>query len=376
MPDSKSPGKKIRIGLVGAGTWALHGHVRVLNLLAEYELVAVYARRREVAEKAASDHGFRFVANTVAELCRHPEVDLVVVATTTPEHADPVKMALEAGKDVYCEWPLTTNTDTAQELLELAQRKNARHAVGLQRRLAPHNRYLKDLLARGWIGEIRSIRVHVSIPLLGAERGKAAHWTAPVENFSNVVSIYAGHFLDMVFEATGWPDSLSALQKNQFPTVLDEEGQKVMATSPDQLVLIGKKGTNTLVTAHIESGKANGFGVQIDITGREGDLRITNRSAFGEVGDDYIIQGSNNAGQSLKVLDIPLDYEWISDPSLPSAVLELGHLYKAFAEDLRSGSHTAATFADALRLHRFFDTVQKSTDLGGLKLEGKVGDQT
>ena len=50
---AEKPAIKIRIGLVGVGNWALHGHLRVLALLPEYEVVAVYARRREAAEAAA-----------------------------------------------------------------------------------------------------------------------------------------------------------------------------------------------------------------------------------------------------------------------------------------------------------------------------------
>jgi predicted dehydrogenase len=115
--ESNALPKPIRIGLLGTGHWALHGHVRVLNLLPEYELVSVYARRTEVAQKTATVYGFRHVANSVEELVNHPEVDLIVIATTAPQHTDGVRAALAAGKDVYCEWPLTTSTNIAEELV-------------------------------------------------------------------------------------------------------------------------------------------------------------------------------------------------------------------------------------------------------------------
>jgi predicted dehydrogenase len=49
--------KKIRLGLIGVGNWALFGHVRVLRLLPEYEIVAIYSQRKEAAKAAATEYG-------------------------------------------------------------------------------------------------------------------------------------------------------------------------------------------------------------------------------------------------------------------------------------------------------------------------------
>src|ERR1700704_2490437 len=45
--------KKIRLGLIGVGNWALFAHVRVLRLLPEYDIVAIYSQRKEAAKAAA-----------------------------------------------------------------------------------------------------------------------------------------------------------------------------------------------------------------------------------------------------------------------------------------------------------------------------------
>jgi predicted dehydrogenase len=356
---------RIRIGLLGAGTWALMAHVNILSRLPEYELVAVYARRPDVSEKAADEYGFRFVASTVEELVNHPEVDLIVVTTPTPNHADGVRAALNAGKNVYCEWPLTTNTAIAKELTCLARSKGLRQVVGLQRRLSPHNRYLKDLLDQGFIGEIRSVNIRVSIEQLGKIRNRAQKWSLPIENFANVITIYAGHFLDMIFTATGWPGAVSAIQTNHFSTVtIEDTGEILQANSLDELVLIGRLGDKGVVTAQIEGGKRNGSGVQIDITGFDGDLRITNKSAFGGIGENYLIEGANGEERYLKPMPVPDSYNWFLYTDLPTAVLELGQLYAAYASDVNKGTHLAPTFEDALHLHQFFDALETSTATG------------
>src|ERR1700712_4964895 len=160
----------IRVGIIGAGNWARHGHLRVLDLLPQYEVVAVQARRREAATGAAALFRIPHVVDTVAELVALPDVDLVVVLNTAPQHAETVRAAIAAGKNVYCEWPLTVSSDVAEELAALAQAAGVRHFVGLQRRLAPHNRYLRDLIAENYVGKLRSVRMHVSMNYFQALR--------------------------------------------------------------------------------------------------------------------------------------------------------------------------------------------------------------
>ena len=365
MTNAFSPSKPIGVGLIGAGNWALHGHVRVLNLLPGYELVAVQSRRREASERAAREHGFRDVVDSVEELVAHPDVDLVVVTTTAPQHAEGVRAAIAAGKDVFAEWPLTPGSGLSQSLVEEARQAGVRHLVGLQRRLAPHNRFLKDLLAEGYVGKLRSVRMHVSISGFGPRRGQALAWTIPPENFSSVASIYAGHFLDMLFEATGWPTAISALALNHFPLVtIAETGETVPTTNPDELVMIGRIGDDVALSAQVEGGKRNGTGVQIDVTGTEGDLRITNRSAFGDVGDNYLVFGSRGEREALQPLPIPASYQILPQSGLPSAVLELGEVYAAHLRAVATGEGGAPDFIDALRLHRLFDAITRSTETG------------
>ncbi|XUW93791.1 Gfo/Idh/MocA family oxidoreductase (plasmid) [Burkholderia sp. M6-3] len=355
----------IRVGIVGVGNWAQHGHVRVLSLLPQYELTAVYSQRRDAALSVAERYGFKYVADSLTELVEHPEVDLVIILTTAPQHEQGVRAAIAAGKNVYCEWPLTPNVDTSRELTALANKAGVRHIVGLQRRLAPHNRYVRDLIAEGYVGKLRSVRMHVSMNYFQALRSNALRWTVPPENFSSVIAIYAGHFLDMLFEATGWPLSIAALSVNQFEQVTIEQTGEVLPTStPDQLVLAGRLPQGAVVSVHIEGGKRNGSGVQIDITGAEGDLRITNRSAFGNVGDDYVVEGAHGNNLPVGPLPVPAWYDRLPASDLPSAVLELAQLYAAYADDLRTGSHIAPTFDDAIRMHKLINAAAKSSDAG------------
>ncbi|MGY4929146.1 Gfo/Idh/MocA family protein [Streptomyces sp. 900105755] len=362
---SSSASQPIRVGIIGAGNWARRGHLPVLGLMDAYEVVAVQSRRRQAAEETAGMFGIRHVTDTAQELAEHPQVDLVVVATTAPQHEEGVRAAAAAGKDVYSEWPLTTGADKAEELAALVRAAGVRHVIGLQRRLAPHHRYLQQLLAQGYVGTVRSVRMHVSVDSFYRTQPQALRWTVPPENFSSVISIYAGHFLDMLFHAVGRPSSVTGLMVNQFdPVIIEETGEQLRTSNPDQLVIAGTLDDHAVVSVHVEGGKRNGSGVQIDITGDAGDLRITNTSAFGGIGDDYIIAGAQRTGEGLQPLVLPRAFRPVHTPGLPSSVAELAGLYAGFAQDVSEGTSTAPTFDDAVWLHRFLQALQESSQSG------------
>src|SRR5258708_13530581 len=138
--------KKFGVGIVGVGNWGRYGHIPVLRLLPNYEIVAVASRREEYGKQLANEFGIPHVFREPAELIGHPNVNLVVVLPPAPQHAALVRAAIAAGKDVYCEWPLTTTVADTEDLLNRAEKAAVRHAVGLQLRRAPTPPYPPDLL--------------------------------------------------------------------------------------------------------------------------------------------------------------------------------------------------------------------------------------
>ena len=232
---------KIRVGIVGVGNWARYGHIPALQLLPEYEITAVSNRSQETADATAKEFGFAHAFNNAQTLIRHPEVDLVVVLPPAPQHSALVRSVIAAGKDVYCEGPLTTTVKDAEELLALAESAKVRHVVGLQRRLGPSARFARDLIQSGYVGQMRSVRLHVSMEYFTAQRPPALAWTLGAENFSHIFAIYGGHFLDMLTQVVGFPKTVSAIVATQFPTLtLTASGESFPNDTPDGVVALGK----------------------------------------------------------------------------------------------------------------------------------------
>ncbi|TWI69484.1 MFS transporter [Pseudoduganella lurida] len=156
---------------------------------------------------------------------------------------------------------------------------------GTRRRPAsslPGNRYVSDLLAEGSIGELRSVRMHVSIESFGARRMDDLAYTVPAENFSDLLPIFRGHFLRILFSHLGFPRMLGALTANQIAEItIVGTWETLSHTYPDQINLNGTLTNGAVLSVHVDAGKRNNFGLQIELTGTEGDLSITNGTSFG-----------------------------------------------------------------------------------------------
>lgn len=356
---------KIRVGIVGAGHWAEYGHIPSFQLLADdYEITAVHSRSQDKADALAARHGIRHALDSLQALVGHPEVDFVVVLNPAFGHEEAIRAAIAAGKDVYSEWPLTPSKELSRELMDLADRAGVRHIVGLQRRLGPDYRYVRDLVDSGHIGELRSVRLHIGVEYFQQERIASLYYTVPAENFSSLLSIYGGHFFDAIFTMLGFPRSLSAQTVNQFKTVkLIETGEVLPHANADQVVLAGVFPNGAALSVHLEAGKRNSpYGVQLDLTGSKGDLRLSNVTSFGQAFN--IIEAAVGDAQPLRVLDIPPSYDWLPAHTLGGSQAELANLYAAYAKDVRDGSQLAPTFAAGIRMHELVEQIVESDRTG------------
>src|SRR3546814_20345515 len=105
---------KVRVGVIGAnlqGSWGASAHLPALAALDELETVAVATSHMESAKATAARYGVAHAFDDPRKLAEHPDVDVVSVCVRVPAHRELVMLALEAGKHVYCEWPLGRDTD-------------------------------------------------------------------------------------------------------------------------------------------------------------------------------------------------------------------------------------------------------------------------
>ena len=145
-------GKRVRVAVVGCGYWGSK-HVRVLTSLEEVTGVAIVDPDPERRSRLTS--AFGSVAAFSAFEDAAPHVDAVVVATPPALHGKVAAAALQAGKDVLVEKPLTTVHSEARALVDLAERSSRVLMVG---HTFEYNAAVRELRNRIRIGELGRIR--------------------------------------------------------------------------------------------------------------------------------------------------------------------------------------------------------------------------
>ncbi len=189
---------KIRLGLIGAsvtGTWSARSHLPAVAASSDVELTAVCTTRADSAEAARRAYGARLAFDDYRKMIASPEIDAVAIVVRVPSHYAPTKAALEAGKHVYCEWPLGRTTGEAVELSALAKAKGLATAVGLQARVNPALMHMKEQIEAGFVGEVMA--VHVSLMREGVlSRPSHRTWQRDAELGANTLTIANGHTVD------------------------------------------------------------------------------------------------------------------------------------------------------------------------------------
>ena len=117
------------------------------------------SRARRRAPSLRERYGIPNAHGSYEALVADPEVDAIYVATPHPYHAANASLALEAGKHVLLEKPFTINAAEAQAVVDLAASKKLVVLEAMWTRWMPHMIRIRELLAAGALGEVRSLIV-------------------------------------------------------------------------------------------------------------------------------------------------------------------------------------------------------------------------
>lgn len=154
--------QEIRWGIIGCGEIA-NKFATSLKALHSGELIAGASKTPDRARDFAEKHGIARSYIDYESLVADAEVDAVYVATTHNFHYENIRLCLEHGKHVLSEKPLTINASQTCDLIELSRKKNLFLMEGLWTRFLPAIGQLTDLLARGVIGEVKSLYANFCI---------------------------------------------------------------------------------------------------------------------------------------------------------------------------------------------------------------------
>jgi predicted dehydrogenase len=147
----------LRWGILGTGWIARH---MTSDLAINGSTVtAVGSRTQAKADAYAAEFGIPHAHGSYEALVADPEVDVIYVATPHPSHVADATLALNAGKHVLLEKPYTINAAEARVVADLARERGLVVLEAMWTRWMPHMIRLRELIAAGTLGEVRTVIV-------------------------------------------------------------------------------------------------------------------------------------------------------------------------------------------------------------------------
>lgn len=146
--------RKVRWGILGYAGIARNHVIPAMVKAKNAEVVAIASRSREKLKEAVERFGFRKVYESYDRLLEDPEIDAVYIPLPNALHKEWAVKAARHGKHVLCEKPLALTAADCRELEAVFKEKRVRLMEAFMYRFLPGIKALKDILARGDIGEV------------------------------------------------------------------------------------------------------------------------------------------------------------------------------------------------------------------------------
>lgn len=217
------------------------------------EVVTVASRDRARAEQFAREHGIPSVHNSYEELLADAEVEAVYIPLPNSMHVPWTIRALEAGKHVLCEKPLSRHLSEVEEAFDVAERQGRLLMEAFMYRHNPQTRRLCQLVAEGAVGRLRLVR------------GSFSFFPPDPANVRLSAELDGGALMDVGCYCVsgarllaGEPESVTAVQ--------------VLGGGGVDVVFAGMMSFPNDVIAHFDCGLALARRDDLEVVGEEGSL--------------------------------------------------------------------------------------------------------
>ncbi|MBD3182079.1 hypothetical protein GF312_07295 [Candidatus Poribacteria bacterium] len=150
---------KLKIGVIGAGSFASRRHIPTVVKSSDAELAALCRRDKEKLKIMADHFNCKNTFTDYRKMLDKMEMDAVLVTTPHALHYEHAKAALEKGLHVMIEKPMAVSSREAQELADISRAKNLAVVVALNPPFWSHTTYAKNIIESGVIGEIEAVNI-------------------------------------------------------------------------------------------------------------------------------------------------------------------------------------------------------------------------
>jgi predicted dehydrogenase len=329
--------------MIGTGAIS-HKHAQAYANIG-YELIVCTDINPESGRAFADKYGCQFVAS-FEEVCRHPRVDYVDVCTFPDFRLQPVEICAQAKKHVQVQKPMSTNLETARQMMDVARRAGIQLSVVSQHRFDDSTQFLRRALDAGRLGRILQADAYVKWFRSAAYYSRPIKGSWATEGGGALIN-QAVHQVDILLWLAGpiselfgyW--QLGALHKIE---------------SEDVVSALVKYGSGA--TGVIQSSTAfwPGYTERIEIHGTKGTAVIS-----GDKLTTWHVE--NDSGEPA-----PLDQEVASGASDPMAIslAPFERQFLDFGESIRTGRKPVSSGQDGYRALEVVASVYESCRKGSV----------
>jgi scyllo-inositol 2-dehydrogenase (NADP+) len=204
----------INTGICSYGMSGKLFHAPFIQAHPGFELTAIVERNQNDSRERYPDSK---LYRSVEELLTDASIQLVVINTPSYLHFEQTKAALLAGKQVVVEKPFALTGKEAEELMELAEKKNLFLSVYQNRRYDGDYRAVKEVIGQGLLGDLREMEIRYDRyrPEFGGKPHKEGNLPG-----AGIIYDLSPHLIDQALQLFGWPKALFADSWKMRPSVV------------------------------------------------------------------------------------------------------------------------------------------------------------
>jgi len=344
------------VGVLGTG-FGQKVHIPGLQSHHRTEVVAVYHRDLAKAQAVAEAHHIPHACDSVDEILALTEVQAVTVATPPFLHHAMATAALKAGKHVLLEKPTALNVAEALEIQALAQQHQRVVTLDFEFRFVPAWQRLSELLAEGYVGNLRFVKVDWTVPSR-ADASRPWNWYAQKALGGGALGAFASHSFDYITWLFGPIARLSARLSTAIPQrPAPASGTLKPVDADDTCSLTLDLACGAPCQVAISSVAYAGRGHWVEVYGNQGTLVLGSDNLTDYV-HGFRLWGSQG-GAPLSELAIPerLDFPaTYADGRIAPFVRVVNH----WVNDIDQGQATAPSIVEGVLSQRWMDAAHQA----------------
>lgn len=151
--------KKLNVGIIGAGRIGQVHAKSITYHIPQAKIVAISDIYYEGAEKVAESLGIPNAYEDYHEILNNPEIDAVLICSSTDTHADIAVEAAEAGKHIFCEKPVDLTVAKIKKVIAAVEKAGVKLQIGFNRRYDHNFAEVKRLANDGKLGKLQTIKI-------------------------------------------------------------------------------------------------------------------------------------------------------------------------------------------------------------------------